>query len=63
MEQTWVIAKNSYGYHDVLAEAVDSVAEEPETAADTVDSPEVPAPSDDNTTETDACLLYTSRCV
>ena len=54
MEQTWVIAKNSYGYHDVLAEAVDSVAEEPETAADTVDSPEVPAPSDDNTTETDA---------
>ena len=56
VEQTWVIAKNSYGYHDVLAEAVDSVAEEPETAADTVDSPEVPAPSDDNTTETDAVL-------
>ena len=56
VEQTWVIAKNSYGYHDVLAEAVDSVAEEPETAADTVDSPEVPAPSDDNTTETDAAL-------
>ena len=32
VEQTWVIAKNSYGYHDVLAEAVDPVAEEPETA-------------------------------
>ena len=56
VEQTWVIAKNSYGYHDVLAEAVDSVAEEPETAGDPVDSPEVPAPSDDNTTETDAAL-------
>lgn len=56
VEQTWVIAKNSYGYHDVLAEAVDSVAEEPETASDPVDSPEVPAPSDDSTTETDAVL-------
>lgn len=56
VEQTWVIAKNSYGYHDVLAEAVDSVAEEPETASDSVDSPEVPAPSDDSTTETDAVL-------
>ena len=56
VEQTWVIAKNSYGYHDVLAEAVEPVAEEPETAADTVDSPEIPAPSDDNTTETDAAL-------
>ena len=56
VEQTWVIAKNSYGYHDVLAEAVDPVTEEPETAADTVDSPEVPAPSDDSTTETDAVL-------
>ena len=32
VEQTWVVAKNSYGYHDVLAEAVDPVAEEPETA-------------------------------
>lgn len=31
MVRTLVIAKNSYGYHDVMAETVDSVAKEPET--------------------------------